>query len=306
MTFTTDTAGHPDVTEISDLTEGLLPPSRADELLRHLDECHPCADVHESLEEIRGLLEAPVEPLEMPRDVAERIDAALAAERAGGTTIDRAGQDHGDGDGDGDGDHALVSRETSAPDRPAGRAGTDGTGPGRKTRTRRGRRRVAALGTALTVAALGVASVMLTSRHDDKGSDTTAHGRSSASADTFSEGTLKNRVTNLLDRAQKTQGTTHAPHSFGAGSDPGTDKPNILKSAPTVSVPPCVLEGLGSSAMPLAAEAGSYGGKDAYLLVLPDASGSSTHVTAYVVDATCVHRSSAAAKVLLSRSYTRS
>ncbi|MGW0086057.1 anti-sigma factor family protein [Streptomyces sp. NPDC003393] len=304
MTFTTDTAGHPDVAEISELTEGLLPPSRAEELLRHLEECSSCADVHESLEEIRGLLEAPVEPVEMPLDVVERIDAALAAERAGGITIDRtldrAVQDTGDGD------HARVSRETSCPDRPAGHARTDGTGPGRKTRTRRGRRRVAVLGTALTVAALGVASVVLTSRHDDQGSDSTAHGRSSASADTFSEGTLKNRVTSLLDKTQKAQGTTHAPHSFGAGSDPGPDKPNLLKSAPTVSVPPCVLEDLGSSANPLAAEAGTYGGKDAYLLVLPDASGNGTHVTAYVVDATCVHRPSAAATVLLSRSYTRS
>ncbi|MGW5199948.1 anti-sigma factor family protein [Streptomyces spiralis] len=300
MTFTTDTAGHPDVTEISDLTEGLLPASRAEELLRHLDECSSCADVHESLEEIRGLLEAPPEPLEMPWDVAERIDAALAAERVGSTTIDRGGND------DGDGHHALVSRETAVAGRPAGRARTDGAGPGRKTRTGRGRRRVAVLGTALTVAALSVASVVVTSLHGDKGSDTTAHGRSSASADTFSEGTLKNRVTNLLDRTQKAQSTTHTPHSFGANSDPGTDKPNILKSAPTVSVPPCVLKDLGSTANPLAAEAGTYGGKDAYLLVLPDAAGNRAQVTAYVVDATCVHRPSAAAKVLLSHSYTRS
>jgi hypothetical protein len=299
VTSTTDTAGHPDVTEISDLTEGLLPPTRAEELLRHLDECSPCADVHESLEELRELLGAPAEALEMPQDVAERIDAALAAERVYTASIGPAGND------DGDGHHALVSRETSIVDRPAGRARTDGTGPGRKTRSRRGRR-VAVLGTALTVAALGVASVVLTSLHDDKGSDTTAHGRSSASADTFSEGTLQTRVTNLLDRTQKAQGATHAPHSFGADSDPDTDKPNILKSAPTVSVPPCVLEGLGGSATPLAAEAGTYGGKNAYLLVLPDASGSSTHVTAYVVDATCVRRPSAAAKVLLSHSYTRS
>lgn len=300
MTSTTDTAGHPDVTEISDLTEGLLPPSRAEELLRHLDECSSCADVHESLEEIRALLGAPAEPLEMPWDVAERIDAALAAERVSGTAIDRAGKD------DGDGRPAHVSRETSVADRPAGRARTDGTGPGRKTRARRGHRKVAVFGSVLTVAALGVASVVLTSLHDDKGSDTTAHGRPSASTDTFSEGMLKNRVTALLDRNQKAQGPTHAPHSFGADSDPDTDKPNILKSAPTVSVPSCVLAGLGNSATPLAAEAGTYGGKDAYLLVLPDASGSSTHVTAYVVDATCVHRPSAAAKVLLSHSYTRS
>ncbi|MER6975893.1 anti-sigma factor family protein [Streptomyces carpinensis] len=303
MTSTTDTAGHPDVTEISDLTEGLLSSSRAEELHLHLDECASCADVHASLEEIRRLLGAPAEPLEMPQDIAERIDAALAAERGSVPTDDPV-------DGrDADGSH--VSRETSATDRPAGRPRAAGTGPGRKSRTRRGRRRVTVLGTAFAVAALGVASVVLSSLHDDKGADSAAHGRSSASADTFAEGTLQNRVATLLDKTQKTQGTTHAPHSFGADSAPqseksGSDSPNVLKSAPTVSVPSCVRQGLQSNATPLAAEEGTYGGKDAYLLVLPDVSGSGTHVTAYVVDATCVHHPQTAAKVLLSRSYARS
>ena len=55
MTSTTDTAGHPDVAEISDLTEGLLTTARTADVRRHLDECELCADVHASLEEIRGL-----------------------------------------------------------------------------------------------------------------------------------------------------------------------------------------------------------------------------------------------------------
>ena len=76
----TDTAGHPDVAEISDLTEGLLPPSRTTDVRRHLDECELCADVHASLEEIRGLLGTMPGPPRMPDDVASRIDAALAAE----------------------------------------------------------------------------------------------------------------------------------------------------------------------------------------------------------------------------------
>ncbi|GAA3226948.1 hypothetical protein GCM10020256_37830 [Streptomyces thermocoprophilus] len=80
MTSTTDTAGHPDVTEISDFAEGLLPPSRTADLRRHLDACDLCADVHSSLEEIRGLLGTLPGPPKMPDDVAQRIDAALAAE----------------------------------------------------------------------------------------------------------------------------------------------------------------------------------------------------------------------------------
>ncbi|MEV6183860.1 hypothetical protein AB0M07_43830, partial [Streptomyces sp. NPDC052015] len=72
MTSTTDTAGHPEVEEISDLTEGLLPPSRTADVRRHLDDCVLCADVYDSLEEIRGLLGTLPTPARMPDDVAGR------------------------------------------------------------------------------------------------------------------------------------------------------------------------------------------------------------------------------------------
>ncbi|GHE42361.1 hypothetical protein GCM10018785_09990 [Streptomyces longispororuber] len=80
MTTTTDSAGHPDVSEISDLTEGLLSPSRTHDVRRHLDDCALCTDVYDSLEEIRGMLGTLPGVPRMPADVAERIDAALAAE----------------------------------------------------------------------------------------------------------------------------------------------------------------------------------------------------------------------------------
>jgi len=321
VTSTTDTAGHPDVTEIADLSEGLLAPARAQELRRHLDACTACADVRASLEEIRALLGSVPEPQGMPEDIADRIDAALAAERMA----------------DGGDVGAHVSRETPAAersagpaahppvdhsadsstdgpvhrpaDRPAGRARTVGTGPGRKPRTPRSRRRTTVLATAFAVAALGLASTLVATLQDDKGTPATAHGRPSASADTFSEGTLQRQVTSLLGTAQRTHGTTHAPHSFGTnsetGSDSGTGNPNVLKSAPTVSVPACVRQGVNSADSPLAAEKGTYRGKDAYLVVLPDASGDGTRVTAYVVDATCVRQPTARATVLLSHSYAR-
>ncbi|MGA4840829.1 anti-sigma factor family protein [Streptomyces sp. G45] len=105
MTTTTDSAGHPDVDELSDLTEGLLSPSRTRDVREHLDDCALCTDVYDSLEEIRGLLGTLPGAPRMPADVAERIDAALAAE----ALLDATAPD------------ADVSRETStaAPSEPA-------------------------------------------------------------------------------------------------------------------------------------------------------------------------------------------
>ncbi|MGW2837041.1 anti-sigma factor family protein [Streptomyces sp. NPDC001493] len=80
MTSTTDTAQHPDVTEISDFDEGVLPVARATEIRRHLFSCALCEDMRSSLEEIRSLLGSLPEPSPMPADVTARISAALAAE----------------------------------------------------------------------------------------------------------------------------------------------------------------------------------------------------------------------------------
>lgn len=101
MTSTTGTTQHPDVAEIADLTEGLLSPSRTEDVRRHLDDCPLCADVRVSLEEIRGLLGTLPGPPRMPADIAGRIDAALAAEALLDSTASGAATD--------------VSRETSQP-----------------------------------------------------------------------------------------------------------------------------------------------------------------------------------------------
>ncbi|MFE4665858.1 anti-sigma factor family protein [Streptomyces sp. NPDC056716] len=92
MTSTTDMTGHPDVTEIADLTEGLLPPSRTADVQRHLDSCELCADVSASLEEIRDLLGVEREPVTMPADIAERIDVALTAEALRAAEAPRAAE----------------------------------------------------------------------------------------------------------------------------------------------------------------------------------------------------------------------
>ncbi len=306
MTSTTDMAGHPDVAEISDLSEGLLPPSRSADVRRHLDGCGLCADVYASLEEIRGLLGTLPGPPRMPADVAGRIDAALAAEALLNATgpeptaepapvsAPRSASEDDSG--------APVSRETStAADRPAGRPRSSTTGPGRKDRPRNGRRRIAVLGTVFTVAALGLGSVLLSSLGDDKPPHDTAGGRQTTAADTFSEGKLPKQVTDLLADNQSEKGGSRTP--FGAATA-GTNHPRILRE-PTV--PGCVRDGIGRKDAALAVENGTYQGKKAMLVLLPDASDA-TRVTAYIVDATCVNHqaSSAGGKVLLERSYPSS
>ncbi|MCL8011114.1 hypothetical protein [Streptomyces sp. AS02] len=307
MTSTTDTAGHPDVAEISDLTEGLLPPSRTADLRRHLDECELCADVHASLEEIRGLLGTLPGPARMPNDVAERIDAALAAEALLSATapddIDQPKLVGTAPSASGGDDSAHVSRETSAaPGRPAGHARSSTTGPGRKNRKKAGRRRVAVLSAAFTAAALGLGSVLLTSLMGGAGSGPSAEGGQSG-ADTFSAAKLENQVSDLLAKSESSAGSSKKPdRSLGAVGEPGTASPRIFRE---ITVPDCIRKGIGRNDPALAAEEGVYKGKDALLVVLPDASDVS-RVTVYVMDATCVKQpSSTTAEVLLTDSYAR-
>ncbi|MFC8422430.1 anti-sigma factor family protein [Streptomyces sp. NPDC057236] len=305
MTSTTDMTEHPDVAEISDLTEGLLPSARSADVRRHLDECALCADVHASLEEIRDLLGTAPGPPRMPAEVASRIDAALAAEallHATAPEPEPAGEPAGVSPASSDDEPVHVSRETPvSQDRPAGRPRATTTGPGRKGRPRGGRRRVAVLGAVFTVAALGLGSVVLSSMNDGTGQD---EGTRTTASDTFSEGKLEEQVTDLLAQSQgkvKGPGTVHT-----LGSQPESDavNPRVLKEP---AVPKCVSDGIGRNDAALATEKGTYKGKDALLVVLPDASDD-TRVIAYVVEATCVDNPSSAtpAKVLLKHSYTRS
>ncbi|MFH0517435.1 anti-sigma factor family protein [Streptomyces sp. M41] len=307
MTSTTDTAGHPDVAEISDLTEGLLPPSRAADLRRHLDECELCADVHASLEEIRGLLGTLPGPSRMPADVAERIDAALAAEALLNATAsdDRApaalaGASATTSAAD---DAAHVSRETSpAADRPTGRPRSSTTGPGRKERKKTGRRKVAVLSAAFTAAALGLGSVLLTSLMGGGGSGPSADGGQTA-ADTFSAGKLDSQVADLLTKSESSGSGSRKPErSMGVEGGPDTERPRVFRA---VTVPECVQKGIGRSGSAIATEEGVYKGKDALLVVMPEATDDS-RVNVYVVDATCVtHPSSGPAEVLLKDSFAR-
>ncbi|GAA1505392.1 hypothetical protein GCM10009730_05690 [Streptomyces albidochromogenes] len=294
MTSTAGTAQHPDVSEISDLAEGLLPPTRTADVRRHLDGCALCADVQTSLEEIRGLLGTLPGPHRMPADVAGRIDAALAAE----ALLDSTSSDD---------EGAPVSRETTPAPHPADPAPADRpaghpraiTGPGRSRSKRR--RRGAAIGAVFTTAALGIGVLLMQPLESPDSKDASADRGVSAkkAGPTFSATALEDRVQGLVAQQPKSQGeTTEDAPSMGIESHTplrGTDVP----------VPPCVQEGTGRATAPLAAQEGTYDGKRAFLLVLPHTTDV-TRVQAYVVDAACEGAAAPAkGEILLTRAYPR-
>jgi hypothetical protein len=309
-------AGHPDVAEISDLTEGLLPPSRTADVRRHLDDCALCADVYDSLEEIRSLLGTLPGPPRMPADVAGRIDAALAAE----ALLSAAVNDH---EFDAEDERASVSRETSpagvsavspdsgsasSADRPSGHPRA-ATGPGRAHRVRRGRRRTIVLGTVFSAAALGLSAILVQSMggHTSGASHGTATQQESASKVTFSEGNLKGQVSDLLTKGKGTGNRSGSAKPWGVESnDAGSASGGAdTFNAPAVRIPDCIQQGTGSSAAVLAMEKGTYKGTSVYLVVLPDASDS-TKVTAFIVDAACTKQAKPSpGKLLLTNSYAR-
>ncbi|MFD4630846.1 anti-sigma factor family protein [Streptomyces sp. NPDC058284] len=314
MTTTTDSDGHPDVAEISDLSEGLLPPSRTSDVRGHLDGCELCADVYASLEEIRGLLGTLPGPPRMPDDVAGRIDAALAAEALldASTSEGHAPEDVVSESAAAPSPPAAarVSRETaSAPalsgaaDRPAGHSRA-ATGPGRGGRLRTTRRRTTVLGAVFTAAAIGLGTLLIQTMGGDP-ETTGAAQKHKDSANSFSEGKLEGQVAALLDKnsAKEPPGKSEvSTPSFDTRSSPNSPEKNSPLKA--VQVPECIQRGIGDRT-PLAAEQGSYEGKRAYLVVVPHASDS-TKVSAYVVDAACVGRSSpAAGRVLMTHTYSQ-
>ncbi|GAA2610812.1 hypothetical protein [Streptomyces axinellae] len=186
---------HPEVEELSALTEELLSVERRRELHAHLSECALCADVHSSLADIRELLGTLPGSVAMPEDVASRIDAALAAEALleamtpeadGRSAVSRETVTA----------ESVVSRETATSNRkksspsPKGRRPAEhapasassgirsgsgpgstrpgSSGPGRsRTGGRRRRWRTVTLAAAASLVALGLGGVVLQSLTDD-------------------------------------------------------------------------------------------------------------------------------------------
>ncbi|MET8605024.1 hypothetical protein ABZV92_15890 [Streptomyces rubiginosohelvolus] len=321
MTPTPDLAQHPEVSEISDLTEGLLTPSRTAEVQQHIAECDLCAEVRDSLEEVRGLLGTMPDPEPMPEDIAARIDAALAAEAlrtpstenepvvvSRETTTDGNAMPNRTATGS-----ASVTGSTAAPDRPAGRSSA-ATGPGRRPGRRR--RRTVVLGTAFGAAVIGMSVFFLQSLSPsgDAAKSVTDGGVSAAdsSAPAYADGTLEAQVRDLLgDKAsQQSPGVKKVPPEADTKSSsealtPEAEPSRSPMKAPVVAVPPCVQKATGRTTPALALDEGTYRGTDAYLVVLPHTSDSS-RVQAYVVASSCVDTApESSGQLLLTRSYNR-
>ncbi|MFI5630495.1 anti-sigma factor family protein [Streptomyces sp. NPDC051664] len=328
MTSMADTTQHPDVSEISDLTEGLLSPSRTAEVRRHVDGCGICAEVLVSLEEIRGLLGALPAPERMPDDIADRIDAALAAEplRASDDAADVSreteavvehGQEAGDQETEGQETPARETQPTVA-DRPTGHPRAT-TGPGRRPARRR--RRGIVLGTAVGAAIVGVSVLMLQAVQnsaDSAGASKAKSADSGVSApedgvNAFSGSPLSRRVEALLNStgmpASGESDEKRAP-SVEMQSTPDTESPpppspKTPLRTPAVTVPACIQQGIGRRTAALAIEEGTYEGTHAYLVVLPHRTNA-TLVQAYVMDAGCVDADpTGKGKLLLTHTYAR-
>jgi hypothetical protein len=330
VTSTTDTAQHPEVSEISDLTEGLLSPSRTAEVRRHLGECEPCAEVRDSLEEIRELLGTLPDPQPIPEDVAARIDAALAAEARTDAVVDEptasravtaqsdAGAPRENGDVSRETESArtkeassVTSRPSASPDRPAGRP-QGATGPGRRPGRRR---RAAILGTVCGAALIGMSVLFLQNLSSSQDSSSTADQAVSASESgthSYSRDTLATKVQDLLAGGASTEehdGRKKSPNmDERAVPEAGTPDATISRNplnAPVVAVPPCVQQATGRTTPALAIDEGTYQGADAFLVVLPHPSDPS-RVQAYVVAASCVDTAPGSiGRLLLTQAYNR-
>ncbi|AQA12889.1 hypothetical protein [Streptomyces malaysiensis] len=321
MTSSTDTDEHPEVAEISALTEGLLSPSRAVDVRTHLASCVLCTDVWESLDEIRSLLGTLPGPVRMPAEIAGRIDAALAAEALldatapeGVADVSRetpepepVSRETADSTSSSSGSDTVqpASKTSTATDRPAGRPrgatgpGRGSTGPGTRPGGARRWRKVV-LGGACAAAVIGIGSFFIPSGSsgDHGDADQQAHAsQSSAGKSTLSSGTLKDRVHELLaDRK-----STASDGVTGQGNSP--DVP--LRADDDPEVPSCVQSGTGRKEPALAAQQDTYDGQTAYIVVLPHPSDS-TRVDAFVIDASCVSASpSTPGELLVTRTYPR-
>lgn len=303
MTSSTGTDPHPEVPEISALSEGLLSPDRTSQVRAHLGDCQVCADVLASLEEIRGLLGTLPGPARMPADIAGRIDAALAAQALleATTPVDVSRETTIEADA------GHVSRETPGTrngprggSRPEGRP-HDSTSPGRPPRVSR-RWITAIVGAACMLTGIMVGGVMVqaTGSASNDASAKKAVAEKAAPREgepTFSAERLPVHVQELLANAD----SMAAPSpEMGTQSNPHT----TLREQGT-ALPPCVREGIGRSEAPIAAQRGSFHGAGAYLVILPHVSDT-TRIDAYIVGSSCVGRSlQGPGDVLLRQTYER-
>lgn len=306
MTSATDHDAHPDVIEIADFAEDLLPAERAAQVRTHVGSCPQCAEVLASLQEIGTLLGDLPAAEPMPADVATRIDAALAAEADHPAETGRPPETAAGIETRPEIPRARVPRETSAPDRPPtdvprGTSAPAGhpaapTGPGRGTRRRRGLLIAALSSAGILLLGGGVYELAAHSGSSASKSDSAAVRSGAKAAGPAAD--VGADVARLLDSGEGTKGGPNAAKSPMLGSDGSTTVTAPDGSA--TSVPLCVLKATQRTERPLAAEREDFQGVDSYLVVLPDPAGGD-QVDAYVLTAACTADSPA--QVLFHNSY---
>ncbi|NJP42996.1 anti-sigma factor family protein [Actinacidiphila epipremni] len=308
MTSATDHDAHPDVIEIADFAEDLLPAERAAQVRTHIGSCPQCAEVLASLQEIGTLLGDLPAAEPMPADVAARIDAALAAEADHPAETGRPAGTAAGIEARADIPRARVPRETSphASDRPptdvprgtsapAGRPATP-TGPGRGSRRRRGLL-IAALSSA-GILLLGGGVYELAAHSGSSASKSDSAAVRSGAKDAGPVADVGADVARLLASGEGTKGGASVGKSPMLGGDGSTTVTAPDGSA--TSVPLCVLKATQRTERPLAAEREDFLGVDSYLVVLPDPAGGD-QVDAFVLTAACTADSPA--QVLFQNSY---
>jgi len=304
-----DSSGHPDVEAISEYVEDLLPPEAAAELAAHLSGCPDCLETRDALDEIRCLL-GETETPRLPSDIADRIDAALAAEARTGTAAPAAdAAEPAAHSGSSSSSGRPLSGASTAPPRSTGATGPAGRRPGRGAAARRLRR--AALGIAALAVVGFLGSVVLhpgTNTNSASSSSAVGQGGVSlpvvgaATPQTFTAAGFTAQIQGLL---QPATGDSKHPLSMGTGETPaGTDSASA--GIEQLAVPGCVLGAVARTGQqPLTAALGSYHGDPVYALVYPDTKDPAHSVDAYLVDRSCSAPSGSSSPVLLQQTVPR-
>ncbi|WP_042415881.1 anti-sigma factor family protein [Streptacidiphilus anmyonensis] len=242
---------HPDADLLAEHAEELLTPEQSADLTAHLASCEECRETYDALVELTALLGAEPAPGPMPDDVAARIDAALAAERAADAPdavvaqdavhsgAHSAAPDAPDAPQAPDGESSESSEEDGEADadrvrsqrRPGGQRPEDNRPRNRSTRSIRIRRVLATL--ALFVAAGGIGLAVSRGGDLDSGSSSTsAAGGSSATAPSpkalagsaydFTQTNLTSEVQRLASDSARLHAAGHAAGTAPSGSAPAT------------------------------------------------------------------------------------
>ena len=305
--FGLDSSGHPPVEAISDYLEDLLPAKAAAELSEHLAGCPECLDTHAAIEEIRALL-GEAEPVQLPEDIAIRIDAALAAEALLSSTepteapetaavpARSLGGSHGTG---------------SSPSAAHGPSGpSDGSrGPGRKRRrpSARGLRRAALGLAALAVVGVVTASVLQLHPQNRSSSTSTAASAPHAGAAQAEGGARTGLVFTDATLAEQALHLVPADSPKTANGSAATEQ---SPAAASITVPDCVaLAAHRGTEQLLASAQGTYLGTPVFALVYLGTKDPAHTVDVYLVASSCATAANATpvqpGQVLLHRTVPR-